>query len=185
MCLEVVTTGKMWQKAAHTESLPYYSLTRATSDHEKEEKMWCKRWNGFWLIDERSQKKWVYGQQPNSSKHLSSFCKWSYNTYSMGIQQKGQRLICVKLSTKARIFLLASCHERKHLFMKALSWDRQQKIIDFLRLPILTKTQMLDGNIALETLQDNTTTEKIFAYNNNFRYFLLKLHQQRLSNFFK
>ena len=109
MCLEVVTTGKMWQKAAHTESLPYNSLTWATSDHEKEEKMWCKRWNGFWLIDERSQKKSGFMVNNPIHQNTSPASESGATTpYSIRIQQKGQRLIRVKLSTKARIFLLAS-----------------------------------------------------------------------------
>ena len=98
----------MWQNLAHTEAVLYKSLPWATSDHEKEEKMWCKRWNGFWLIDERSQKKsWFMVNNPIHQNTFPAPASRANNT-SMGIQQKGQRLIRVKLRTKAEIFLLAS-----------------------------------------------------------------------------
>ena len=95
-------------KCAHAEPVLYKSLPWATSDHEKEEKMWCKRWNGFWLIDERSQKKsWFMVNNPIHQNTFPAPASRANNT-SMGIQQKGQRLIRVKLRTKAEIFLLAS-----------------------------------------------------------------------------
>ena len=111
MCLEVVTTGKMWQKAAHTESLPYNSLTWATSDHEKEEKMWCKRWNGFWLIDERSQKKvglWSTTQFIKTPLQLLKVeLQHLFYTYTTK-----RATVNVKLGTKAMIFF-ASFMSRK------------------------------------------------------------------------